>query len=118
MKGVLLFAYNNGITDYFEMAVRTAKRVKQFLNLPVSVVTDLSTDIEKYENVLPLDLKPTEIYSPEIIEKLKEAFPKRWKQMVIVALAVLSNGKIDGYDGLDKQIYTKDIKTYTNINLQ
>ncbi len=55
------------------------------------------------------------VKSPEIIEKLKVAFPKRWKRMVVVALAVLSNGKIDGYDGLDKQISTKDIKTYTDI---
>jgi hypothetical protein len=55
------------------------------------------------------------VKSPEIIEKLKIAFPKRWEQMVVVALAVLSNGKIDGYDGLDKQISTKDIKTYTDI---
>lgn len=50
MKGVLLFAYNNGITDYLEMAVRTAKRVNQFLKLPVSIVTDI-IDIEKYPNV-------------------------------------------------------------------
>jgi hypothetical protein len=28
---------------------------------------------------------------------------------------VLPNDKIDGYDGLDKQIKTKDIKTYTDI---
>ena len=50
MKGVLLFAYNNGITDYLEMAIRTAKRVNQFLNLPVSIVTDI-VDIKKYPNV-------------------------------------------------------------------
>jgi hypothetical protein len=55
------------------------------------------------------------VKSPEIIEKLKVAFPKRWKRMVVVALAVLPNDKIDGYDGLDKQINTKDIKTYTDI---
>ena len=50
-RGVLLFAFNNGVTDYFEMAVRTTKRVNKFLNLPVTVVTDSGTDIEKYENV-------------------------------------------------------------------
>lgn len=50
-KGVLLFAFNNGVTDYFEMAVRTAKRVNQFLHLPVTVVTDSNTDIENYDNV-------------------------------------------------------------------
>lgn len=51
MKGILLFAFNNGITDYFEMAVRTAKRATKYLNLPVSVVTDPNTDIKKYDNV-------------------------------------------------------------------
>ena len=50
-KGILLFAFNNGQTDYFEMAVRTAKRAKPFLSLPVTVVTGASTDIDKYENV-------------------------------------------------------------------
>jgi len=39
-KGILLFAFNNGTVDYYKMAVATAKRANQFLNLPVSVVTD------------------------------------------------------------------------------
>lgn len=51
MKGVLLFAFNNGKTDYFEMAVRTAKRVSKFLGLPTSVVTDSNTKLEQYETV-------------------------------------------------------------------
>ena len=40
MKGVLLFAFNNDIVDYYEMAVATAKRINHFLNLPVTIVTD------------------------------------------------------------------------------
>jgi hypothetical protein len=55
------------------------------------------------------------VKSQQMIEQLKQAFPKRWKRMVVVALAVLDNGQIDGYDGLDKQINSKDIKTYTDI---
>jgi|LakMenEpi03Aug12_release.lakeMendotaPanAssembly.Ray.scaffolds.fasta_scaffold05992_24 hypothetical protein len=55
------------------------------------------------------------VKSKELINKLKEAFPKRWKTLVVTALAVLPNGKIDGYDGLDKQISKKDIDTFTNI---
>lgn len=51
MRGVILFAFNNGITDYFLMAVRTAKRVNRFLNLPVTVVTDENTVLDNYENV-------------------------------------------------------------------
>lgn len=51
MRGVLLFAFNNGKTDYFEMAVRTAKRVERFLKLPVTVVTDSNTILDNYEDV-------------------------------------------------------------------
>jgi hypothetical protein len=35
--------------------------------------------------------------------------------MIVAALAVRENDKIDGYDGLDKQISAKDIKTFTDI---
>jgi tetratricopeptide (TPR) repeat protein len=51
----------------------------------------------------------------EIINKLKEKFPQRWKSLIVTALAVLPKGQIDGYDGLDKQISKKDINTFTNI---
>lgn len=40
MKGVLLFAFNNGFVDYYRMAEQTAKRVERFLKLPVTIVTD------------------------------------------------------------------------------
>lgn len=40
MKGVLLFAFNNQTTDYYKMAIATAKRANKFLNLPVSIVTN------------------------------------------------------------------------------
>jgi hypothetical protein len=55
------------------------------------------------------------VKSSGMIIKLKKAFPKNYKQMEVVALAVLDDGQIDGYDGLDKQINAKDIKTFTNI---
>ncbi len=55
------------------------------------------------------------VKSQQMIEQLKKAFPNRWKNMIMVALAVLDNGKMDGYDGLDKQIKKSDIKTYTDI---
>ena len=55
------------------------------------------------------------VKSKELIDKLKKAFPDRWERMVVTALAVLSDGKIDGYDGLDKQIKKKDINTFINI---
>jgi len=55
------------------------------------------------------------VKSVELINKVKEAFPSKYKQLGVVALAVLDNGKIDGYDGLDKQMNGKDIKTFTDI---
>jgi hypothetical protein len=55
------------------------------------------------------------VKSPEMIKQLKQAFPTRWKNLIVTALAVLPNNKIDGYDGLDKQIKAKDIKIFTNI---
>tara|TARA_B100002019_G_scaffold196523_1_gene170200 strand:+ start:895 stop:1797 length:903 start_codon:yes stop_codon:yes gene_type:complete len=39
-KGVLLFARNNNKIDYVKQAYYLAKRVKNFLNLPITVVTD------------------------------------------------------------------------------
>lgn len=55
------------------------------------------------------------VKSPELINKLKEAFPKKYKELEVVALAVLDNGQIDGYDGLDNQMSKKNINTFTNI---
>jgi hypothetical protein len=55
------------------------------------------------------------VKSPQMIEQLKQAFPKKYKAMEVVALAVLDNGMIDGYDGLDKQLSKKEIDTFTNI---
>ncbi len=39
-KGVLLFAQNNSSVDYTKLAIYAASRVKKFLNVPVSVVTN------------------------------------------------------------------------------
>lgn len=55
------------------------------------------------------------VKSEELIEELKEMFPKRWKNLIVVALAILEDGEIDGYDGLDKQMNEKDIKAFTKI---
>jgi len=55
------------------------------------------------------------VKSTQMIEELKIAFPKKWESMVVTALALLPNGKIDGYDGKDKQIKPQDVKTFTNI---
>jgi hypothetical protein len=51
MRGLLLFAFNTGDVDYFDMACKTAQRANLFLKLPVSVVTDTNTDSSTYPNV-------------------------------------------------------------------
>jgi hypothetical protein len=55
------------------------------------------------------------IKSQNLIDQLKREFPKRWKNLIVVALAVLENGQIDGYDGLDKQMNNETIQKYTKI---
>jgi len=49
MRGVLLFAFNTDKVDYYKMAINTAKRANKFLDLPVTVITDESTDLTKYD---------------------------------------------------------------------
>jgi hypothetical protein len=62
-KGVLLFAFNNDNVDYYSMAIATAKRANKFLNLPVTVVTDSSTELSKYtyefDNVIIVEADKT-----------------------------------------------------------
>jgi hypothetical protein len=55
------------------------------------------------------------VKSPKIIGTLKATFPVAYKQLEVVALAVLPSGKIDGYDGLDKQMSTKVIEEFRKI---
>jgi hypothetical protein len=55
------------------------------------------------------------IKSRDLINQLKKAFPKRWETLIVVALVVLNDGQIDGYDGLDKQMNSSTIKKYTKI---
>lgn len=43
-RGVLLIAHNNSQSNYYDFAIYTAKRVQQFLNLPVSIITDPESD--------------------------------------------------------------------------
>ena len=39
-KGILIFARNNAQIDYVKQAHFLAKRIKEYLNLPTSIVTD------------------------------------------------------------------------------
>lgn len=42
-RGVVLFAFNSSKYNYADMAVYTAKRVKAFLDLPTTLITDIDT---------------------------------------------------------------------------
>ena len=55
------------------------------------------------------------VKSQAMIQQLKQAFPRRWKSMIVVALVVHSNGETNGYDGLDNHILPKDVKKFTDI---
>ncbi len=44
--GALIFAHNNTSVDYTRLAVFCAKRVKKYLDIPVSLVTDNSNWLE------------------------------------------------------------------------
>jgi len=54
-KGVLVFARNNSQIDYVKQAYYMAKRVQEFLDIPVSIVTDgsdyLKNTLPDYETV-------------------------------------------------------------------
>jgi hypothetical protein len=57
-KGVVVFARNNGKLDYVKQAVYLAKRVKKYLNLPISIITDSENylrdnfDIDVFDKVI------------------------------------------------------------------
>jgi hypothetical protein len=64
-KGVFLFAKNNGQIDYVKQAVFLARRIKKYLNLPVTLGTDSIAYLEEaygtddFDNVIKLDWKDT-----------------------------------------------------------
>lgn len=53
--------------------------------------------------------------SQRLLDKLKETFPSKWEALVVVALAVINENTIDGYDGLDRQMSKQDVKKYSSI---
>jgi hypothetical protein len=61
-RGVLIFAQNNSEIDYAKISLFAANRVKQYLNVPVSLVTDSKdwllasqpTANEVFDNIIPI----------------------------------------------------------------
>jgi len=58
-KGVLLFAFNNESINYIKQAIFCANRIKKYLDLPVSLVTDVDTSElkEHFDTVINLNQK-------------------------------------------------------------
>lgn len=54
-RGALLIARNNSEVDYVKQAVFSAKRINQYLGIPVSLITDNLAYIEKYHANHPFD---------------------------------------------------------------
>lgn len=51
MRGALIYAFNNEVTDYVAMAAWTAGRIRRHLNIPVAVVTDDPT-VQGFDQVI------------------------------------------------------------------
>jgi len=71
-KGILLFAFNGGY-DYVSLAIVCAKRIKNYIQLPISIVTDSKEYlIEHYPN--DLDLFDNIIESNDSTEQQKRFY--------------------------------------------
>lgn len=55
------------------------------------------------------------IISEKLQEKLKKDFSERIPQIYVTALALLPNGTVDGYDGLDKQLSQSEVTKFMDI---
>lgn len=51
-KGILVFAFNNRRIDYVTQAVELARRAKQHLGLPVSIITDSKIDSNVFDEII------------------------------------------------------------------
>ena len=58
-KGCLIYAHNNGKYDYVRMAATAAKLVKKFLNIPVTLITDSSCNLDTFDSVIIQPLPET-----------------------------------------------------------
>ena len=54
-KGVLLFASNNKSVDYVKQATFLAKRIRKYMDLPTSIVTDTDIESDVFDYVIHSD---------------------------------------------------------------
>jgi hypothetical protein len=72
-------------------------------------------EFHKYYYKLNITLYYVKVKSPQMILKLKKIFSDNWQSMVVTALLVYPNGKIEGFDGLDMMISKENLTKYINI---
>ena len=81
-QGVLIFAQNNASIDYTKMAIYAAERVKKFLNVPVSIVTDsreqlLSHNSNVFDKII--DINDTAYYTKYFYDGIETSVSLPWK---------------------------------------
>ena len=55
-RGVVVFAFNTSSTDYVKIADRTSRLISQYLQLPITLITDVdSTPVFEYDQVIRVD---------------------------------------------------------------
>lgn len=62
-QGAVIFAQNNGTIDYVKIATFSAKQLKHYLNVPVSLVTDSPeavTDTEVFDQIIVINSNTTQ----------------------------------------------------------
>jgi hypothetical protein len=82
-KGVVLFALNNSEIDYISLAKFSAKKVKQFLNVPVALITDKESaescaDLTVFDHVIIIQ-QDTNYYNRKFKDGITSAVHTHWK---------------------------------------
>ena len=55
------------------------------------------------------------VKSEQLIEKLKKSFPIEWKRLIVVALVLVDDEQIEGYDAENYKMSEADIKTFLSV---
>jgi hypothetical protein len=82
-KGVLLFALNNSEIDYIKIAELAARRVKQFLNVPVALITDVESisvdrDLSAFDKVITVSPEVS-YYKRKFKDGISGSVRSQWK---------------------------------------
>jgi hypothetical protein len=97
MNGVVLFAHNDGKTDYYKMASYTANRVEKFLGLPTTIITnrDSVTTDYAFDNIVYLE--PDPVSTPVITEESENLEPLETPEIPIIN-SWINKGKYQVFD--------------------